>query len=76
MDLTAEQLAILNHIVIDGQVWADNALKDEHILAKIARHKQSYFDNKASLGSDYKTRKEQQEADDTAEQDRLDKAHS
>jgi hypothetical protein len=74
MQLTEEQLAVLNHIVYDGQEWADNALKEEHILAKVARHKPSYLDAKAALGVDYKSRKEQQVIDDKTEQDKYDNA--
>ncbi len=58
MKLTEEQLNVLNYIVVDGQAWADNA-KEEHMLAKVARHKQSYLDAKLSLGAEYKDRKQQ-----------------
>ena len=68
MQLTEEQLKILNHTMIDGQVWADNA-KDEHVLASIAKRKQLYLNAKASLGDNYKTRKQRE---DEIEQQRLD----
>ena len=74
MKLTIEQLAVLNHIVLDGQGWADKALKEEHVLAKVARYKQSYLDAKTALGVDYKSRKEQQVIDDKTEQDKYDNA--
>ena len=74
MQLTEEQLAVLNHIVYDGQEWADNALKEEHILAKVERHKPAYLAAKAALGVDYKSRKEQQIIDDKTEQDKYDNA--
>ena len=35
MILTQRQLDVLNHIVVDGQAWANNAKKEEHILAKV-----------------------------------------
>ena len=73
MQLTEEQLAVLNYVVLDGQEWADNAT-EEHMLIKVERHKQSYLDAKLSLGIDYKSRKEQQVIDDKAEQDDYDNA--
>ena len=38
MKLTEKQLNVLNHVVVDGQAWADNAKEEEHVLAKIVRH--------------------------------------
>ena len=71
MKLTTEQLAVLNHIVVDGQTWADNAT-EEHMLAKVARWEVDY--ETALAKGDYKSRKEQQVIDDKAEQDDYDNA--
>jgi len=71
MILTNEQLNILNHVVVDGQAWADNAT-EEAMLAKVARHKQSYDD--AVAKGDYKNRKQRDEAEAQAEQERYDNA--
>ena len=37
MILTQRQLDVLNHIVEDGQAWADNAKEEAHVLAKVAK---------------------------------------
>ena len=42
MKLTQRQLDVLNHIVVDGQKWADNAIKEEHILVKVAKYESAY----------------------------------
>jgi len=46
MILTQEQLDVLNHVVEDGQAWADHAenhfglqLGTKHMLAKVENHK-------------------------------------
>ena len=70
MILTQEQLNILNHVVVDGQAWADHAT-EEHMLAKVAKYKQPYLD---AQGSGYKTRKEVDDAQAQAEQDEYDNA--
>ena len=62
MQLTTEQLAVLNHVVLDGQEWADHHGNEEWMLAKVAKYKQKYLDAKASLGADYKTRQEVDDA--------------
>ena len=70
MQLTEEQLAVLNHVVLDGQGWVNHHGNEEWMLAKVAKYKQDYLDAKASLGADYKTR---QEIDDAVKQDEQDK---
>ena len=70
MILTDEQLNILNHVVVDGQAWADHAT-EEHMLAKVEKYRQSYLD---AQGSSYKTRKEVDEAQAQAVQDEYDNA--
>jgi hypothetical protein len=54
MELTDKQLVILNHVVEDGQAWADNAKKEAHVLAKIARHESAY--DEAVAKGNYKNR--------------------
>ena len=68
MELTDEQLAVLNHIVLDGQAWADHA-NEKSMLAKVDKYKQSYLD---AQGPDYKTRQQREDADAIAEQERYD----
>ena len=66
MQLTKKQLAVLNHVVIDGQLWADNAT-EEHMLAKVDKYEVSYLSEKDK--PDYKTRKQRDDAEVQAEQD-------
>ena len=68
MTLNKEQLNILNHVVVDGQAWADNASEDQ-MLAKVERHKQAYLD---AQGENYMTRKQRDEAEEQADQERYD----
>ena len=63
MILTNEQLEVLNHMVTDGQAWADHAenhcgleLGTKHMLAKVARHQPAFNKCKADEGGDYKSR--------------------
>ena len=58
MILTTEQLNILNYVVEDGQVWADNT-NEVNMLAKVAKYKQSYLD---AQGEGYQTRKQRDDA--------------
>ena len=60
----------LNHVVIDGQSWADSAKEESHILAKIARHEASY--DEAVATGNYKNRKQRDEAEEQARQDAYD----
>jgi len=68
--LTNEQLNILNHVVEDGQIWADHA-SEKNMLAKVAKYKQSYLD---AQGDGYQTRKQREDASVIAEQERYDNA--
>jgi hypothetical protein len=70
MELTQRQLAILNHVVVDGQAWADNAKEEEHVLAKIVRHEPAY--DEAVAKGNYQTRKQRDEAEEQTEQERYD----
>ena len=72
MKLTDKQLAVLNHVVEDGQVWADNAVKEDHVLAKVAKYESAYDEEVAKGG--YKNRKQRDEAQAKAEKDRYDNA--
>lgn len=71
MILTTEQLNILNHVVYDGQEWADHIERtfpetaQEAMLAKVEKYRQSYLE---AQGEGYKTRKQR---DDEFEQLRL-----
>ena len=38
MELTQRQLDVLNHVVTDGQEWADNAKKEEYKIAKVSKY--------------------------------------
>ena len=72
MILTQRQLDVLNHIVADGQAWADNAIKEEHVLAKVAKYEASYDEAVAKGG--YKNRKQRDEAESQIAQDKIDNA--
>ena len=71
MILTQRQLDVLNHVVEDGQAWAEKA-HDENILVKVARYEADY-DAKVLAGS-YKTRKQRDELEVQTQQDRYDNA--
>jgi hypothetical protein len=68
MTLTDDQLNILNHVVEDGQAWANHAGK-KNMLAKVEKYKQSYLD---AQGDGYQTRKQREDASVIAEQERYD----
>ena len=77
MILTEEQLNILNHVVPDGQVWADHVEKTfdaekakESMLTKVARHKSEY-EKEVAKGS-YKNRKKREDEQVRLEQERYD----
>ena len=70
MILTDEQLNILNHVVVNGQEWADNAKEEAHVLVKVAKYKSSY--DEAVAKGNYLNRKQRDEADAVAEQERYD----
>ena len=67
MILTERQLNILNHVVIDGQAWADNALKEEHILTKVAKNESAY--DEAVAKGNYKNRKQRDDAEAKVKKD-------
>jgi hypothetical protein len=56
MILTQRQLDVLNHIVEDGQTWADNAKEEAHVLAKVARWEAEY--DASVLAGNYRNRVE------------------
>ena len=72
MILTQRQLDVLNHVVVDGQAWADNAIKEEHMLAKVAKYEASY--DEAVAKGDSKNRKQREDAEAKARQDAYDNA--
>ena len=72
MILTQRQLDILNHVVEDGQAWADNAKKEEHVLAKVARYESTY--DEAVANGSYKNRQQRDAAEAQIEQDNYDNA--
>ena len=72
MILSQRQLDILDHILVNGQAWADNAIKEEHVIAKVAKYESAY--DEAVAKGNYLNRKQQDEADAVAEQERYDNA--
>jgi len=70
MKLTQRQLDVLNHIVKDGQAWADNAIKEEHILVKVAKYESAY--DEAIAKGNYKNRKQRDEEEARLEQEQYD----
>jgi hypothetical protein len=71
MILTQRQLDVLNHVVMEGQAWADNS-NEASMLAKVARHEGAY-DEAVAKGS-YKNRTKREEASEKVRQDRYDNA--
>ena len=67
MKLTQRQLKVLNHVVVNGQEWADNAKKEEHVLAKVAKHESAY--DEAVAKGNYLNRKQRDDAEAKAEKD-------
>ncbi len=72
MELTQRQLDVLNHVVVNGQEWADHAKKEAHVLAKIAKYESDY--DEAVAKGDYKNRKQRDEAEEKVKQDAYDNA--
>ena len=72
MILSQRQLDVLNYVVTDGQVWADNALKEEHVLAKVAKHESAY--DEAVAKGNYQTRKQRDDAEEKKRQEKYDNA--
>jgi hypothetical protein len=71
MKLTQRQLDVLNHVVEDGQAWADNT-SEKNMFAKVARHESAY--DEAVAKGNYLNRKQQEEADAVVAQERYDNA--
>jgi hypothetical protein len=76
MTLTENQSNVLNHVVEDGQAWADHAeahfgleTGKKFMLEKVEKYEQSYLD---SQGDGYQTRKQREDASIIAEQERYD----
>jgi len=79
MILTEEQLNILNHVVVDGQAWADHTEKTfdqekakEMMFAKVAKYKPEY-DEEIAKGS-YLNRKQREDEQERLEQEKYDNA--
>ena len=72
MKLTQRQLKVLNHVVVNGQEWADNAKKESHILEKIAKYESAY--DEAVAKGNYQTRKQRDDAEEQKRQDKYDNA--
>ena len=70
MELTERQLAVLNYVVVNGQEWANNAIKEEHVLEKIAKYESAY--DEAVAKGNYKTRKQIDDANEKARKDAYD----
>ena len=68
MKLTEKQLNVLNHVVVDGQEWADNAIKEEHVIAKVTTHEASY--DEAVAKGNYLNRKQRDEVERDLEEKR------
>ena len=72
MKLTQRQLKVLNHVVVNGQEWADNAKKESHVLEKIAKYESAY--DEAVAKGNYQTRKQRDDAEEQKRQDKYDNA--
>ena len=70
MILNQRQLDVLNHVVVDGQAWADNAKKESHVLEKIAKYESAY--DKAIAQGNYQTRKQRDDAEEKKRQKKYD----
>ena len=72
MELTKRQLDVLNHVLVNGQEWADNAKKESHVLEKIAKYESAY--DEAVAKGNYQTRKQRDDAEEKKRQDKYDNA--
>jgi hypothetical protein len=70
MNLTKRQLDVLNHVLVDGQEWADNAKKEAHVIAKVAKYESAY--DEAVAKGNYQTRKQRDDEQVRLEQERYD----
>jgi len=68
MELTKRQLDVLNHVVVDGQAWADNVKKESHVLDKVAKYEASY--DEAIAKGNYLNRKQREDAEEKNRQER------
>ena len=67
MELTQRQLDVLNHVVTDGQEWADNAKKEEYMIAKVSKYESAY--DEAVAKGNYLNRKQRDDAEAKEKQD-------
>jgi len=72
MKLTQRQLDVLNHVVVNGQEWADNAKEEAHVLAKVARWESDY--DEAVAKGNYLNRKQRDDAEEKEKQDEYNNA--
>jgi hypothetical protein len=72
MELTKRQLDVLNHVLVDGQEWANNAKKESHVLEKIAKYESAY--DEAVAKGNYLNRKQRDDAEEQKRQDKYDNA--
>jgi len=70
MNLTQRQLDVLNHVVVNGQEWADNAKKEEYMIAKVAKYESAY--DEAVAKGNYLNRKQRDDEQVRLEQERYD----
>ena len=75
MILTQRELDVLNHVVVDGQAWADHSeahfgavICRKHLDAKVAKH-EGHYDVCVSKG-DYRCRTDRDTDIETAELDK------
>jgi len=71
MILTQRQLDVLNHVVEDGQAWADNT-SEKNMFAKVAKYESAY--DEAVAKGNYQTRKQRDDAGEQKRQDEYDNA--
>jgi hypothetical protein len=72
MTLSQRQLDVLDHILVDGQAWADNAKEEAHVIAKVAKYESAY--DEAVAKGNYLNRKQRDDAEAKAEKDVYDNA--
>ena len=72
MKLTQRQIDVLNHVVVDGQAWADNAKQEEYMIAKVSKYESAY--DEAVAKGNYLNRKQRDDAEEQKRQDKYDNA--
>ena len=70
MELTKRQLDVLNHVVVDGQEWADNAKKESYVLDKVAKYESAY--DEAVAKGNYLNRKQRDEEEERLRREKYD----